>query len=154
MNRRPFTIRKIRSAFIGFFIMFACNTASADGSVTGSGMGMGAPNYAVFQRFQNVIARYNASGERFRIDGHCQSACTMFLSIRNVCVTPNARLLFHAGGNRRQGIIPARTQDMLNSYNPALRKFITDNGYMETFTFRSISGRDIIGRFGYPACKS
>jgi hypothetical protein len=43
-----------------------------------------------------IIAQYNKSGERFRIEGSCQSSCTMLLAIRNVCVDPSARLLFHA----------------------------------------------------------
>jgi hypothetical protein len=59
-------------------------SARADGSVSSLGMGYGAPNAYAFAQFQSVIQQYNASGERFRIDSHCQSACTMFLSIRNV----------------------------------------------------------------------
>src|ERR1700692_177171 len=47
-------------------------------------------------KFDAIIGQYNASGELFRIEGHCQSSCTMFLAIRNVCVDPNANLLFHA----------------------------------------------------------
>lgn len=117
-------------------------------------MGYGAPDPAAFARFLAVIDQYNASGERFRIDGHCQSACTMFLSIRNVCVAPGATLLFHAGGSMRKGIInPSRTQQMLSTYNAALRQYVTDNHFMDTFEFHSIPGRDIIKRFGYPACR-
>jgi hypothetical protein len=128
--------------------------AYADGSVSALRMGYGAPNAYVFAQFQSVIQQYNASGERFRIDSHCQSACTMFLSIRNVCVTPGATLLFHAGGNRQRGIVnPYSTQQMLDSYNPALRRYVTENHFMETFDFHPISGRDIIKRFGYPACR-
>jgi hypothetical protein len=128
--------------------------AYADGSVSALHMGYGAPNAYVFSQFQSVIQQYNASGERFRIDSHCQSACTMFLSIRNVCVTPGATLLFHAGGNRQRGIVnPYSTQQMLDSYNPALRRYVTDNHFMETFDFHPISGREIIKRFGYPACR-
>jgi hypothetical protein len=41
-------------------------------------------------QFQPVIDQYNASGELMRIEGHCQSNCTLFLGLRNVCV-PNAR---------------------------------------------------------------
>jgi hypothetical protein len=128
--------------------------AYADGSVSALHMGYGAPNAYVFSQFQSVIQQYNASGERFRIDSHCQSACTMFLSIRNVCVTPGATLLFHAGGNRQRGIVnPYSTQQMFDSYNPALRRYVTDNHFMETFDFHPISGREIIKRFGYPACR-
>lgn len=128
--------------------------ARADGSVSSLHMGYGAPNAQVFDQFLAVIAQYNASGERFRIDSHCQSACTMFLSIRNVCVTPGATLLFHAGGNMQKGVIsPAYTEKMANTYNAALRKYVTDNHFMDTFAFHSISGRDIVRRFGYPACR-
>jgi hypothetical protein len=42
---------------------------------------------------------------------------------------------------------------MLDSYNPALRRYVTENHFMETFDFHPISGRDIIKRFGYPACR-
>jgi hypothetical protein len=117
-------------------------------------MGYGARNQAVFAQFLAVIQQYNASGERFRIDGHCQSACTMFLSIRNVCVTPGATLLFHAGGSMQKGIINASTtQQMLSTYNAALRKYVSDNHFMDTFEFHPIPGGEIIKRFGYPACR-
>ena len=138
---------------------FAAAPAFADGAVSslrkpsGQSAGMGAkPGEREF--FDSVVARYNASGERFRIDGHCQSMCTIFLSIRNVCVTPGARLLFHAGGDRRTGQMSAgSTNHMLSAYNSALRQYVTEQRYMETFDFHTISGRDIIGKFGYPACR-
>jgi hypothetical protein len=64
-------------------------------------------------RFDAVVQQYNASGEHFRIDSHCQSACTTFLSIRNVCITPSATLLFHAGGDMRANRMnPASTEHM------------------------------------------
>src|SRR5215468_10632487 len=125
----------------------------AEGSVSALHMGMGA-RPGEMGRFDAVVSQYNASGERFRIDSHCQSACTIFLSIRNVCVTPGATLLFHAGGDRRAGRISAwATQHMLAAYNPALRQYVTENHFMDTFEFHAISGRDIVRRFGYPACR-
>ena len=132
----------------------AAAPARAEGSVSSLGMSMGARDYAAFQRFESVIRQYNASGERFRIDTHCQSACTMFLSIRNVCVEPGANLLFHAGGNMRAGVInPARSQQMLNTYNGALRRYVLANHFMDAFEFHAISGADIINRFRYRACR-
>jgi hypothetical protein len=127
--------------------------AHADGAVSKLGwMAMGA-KAGQMPQFDEVVARFNQSGERFRIDQHCQSACTMFLSIRNVCVTPGARLLFHAGGDRRRGVFSqSATDHMLSAYKPALQRYLIDGHYMETFTFHTISGRDIISRFGYPAC--
>ena len=132
----------------------ATQSAYADGSVSSLRMGYGAATPAEFDQFLAVIQQYNASGERFRIDSHCQSACTMFLSIHNVCVSPGATLLFHAGGNMKNGILsPSRTQQMASTYNAALRQYVTDNHFMDTFAFHSISGSDIIKRFGYPACR-
>jgi len=116
--------------------------------------GLGAANIEEFRHFHSVIRQYNASGERFRIDSHCQSACTMFLSIRNVCVEPRAELLFHAGGDRGKGIIsPSITHQMLSTYNAALRRYVTANHFMDKLEFHSISGSEIISRFGYRACR-
>jgi hypothetical protein len=141
-------------AFFYTFCGFAAQSAYADGSVSSLHMGYGAPNQAAFGQFLAVIQQYNASGDRFRIDSHCQSACTMFLSIRNVCVAPGATLLFHAGGSMQKGIInPSSTQQMLSTYNAALRQYVTDNHFMDTFEFHPISGSEIIKRFGYPACR-
>ena len=140
---------------LGFlFCGLAGPSAYADGSVSSLRMGYGAPDQAAFGRFLNVIQQYNASGERFRIDSHCQSACTMFLSIRKVFVAPGATLLFHAGGSMRKGTInPSTTQQMLSTYNAALQRYVTDKHFMDTLAFHSISGGEIIRRFGYPACR-
>ena len=42
---------------------------------------------------------------------------------------------------------------MLNSYNAKLRNYLVSNGYVESFQFHTISGRDIIQKFGYRECK-
>jgi hypothetical protein len=141
-------------AFLFTFCSFAGQPAHADGSVSSLGMGYGARDQAEFARFLAVIQQYNASGERFRIDAHCQSACTMFLSIHHVCIAPGATLLFHAGGSMRKGTInPSATQQMLSTYNAALRKYVTANHFMDTLDFHEISGDEIIKHFGYPACR-
>ena len=41
---------------------------------------------------------------------------------------------------------------MLDAYNPRLRGYVTANHYMDTLAFRSISGRDMIQKFGYREC--
>ncbi len=155
MHKRRRPVRALGAlACLYAFGGLAGQPAYADGSVSSLHMGMGAPSQYAFAQFQSVIQQYNASGERFRIDTHCQSACTMFLSIRNVCITPGATLLFHAGGSMRKGIIsPSYTQEMLNTYNAPLREYVTANHFMDTFAFHPISGREIIRRFGYPACR-
>jgi hypothetical protein len=62
----------------------------ADGSSAGFEWG------GHFRRFDPMVNQYNQSGDLFRIDGHCQSSCTLFLGIRNVCISRGATLLFHA----------------------------------------------------------
>jgi hypothetical protein len=99
--------------------------------------------------FGQLARNINQSGELFRIEGTCQSACTMFLSLRKVCVDRNAELLFHSG--RRLGAVGGR-QRMLSTYRAKLRKFLIANHYMDTPEFHAISGRDIVQKFGYRAC--
>ena len=105
-----------------------------------------------YARFDPVVSQYNQSGELFRIEGHCQSSCTLFLGIRNVCVDRNATLLFHAAHGRGQNVSPSLTSHMLGAYNAGLRNYVTANHYMETLAFHSISGRDMIRKFGYREC--
>jgi len=155
--------RPIRAlaAVLFFCAVGTCSDRSAwaDGSVqalrkpNGYPVGLGAGN-GEWGIFDGIVQQYNASGERFRIDAHCQSACTIFLSIRNVCITPNAQLLFHAGGNpnaRGRKHEPS-TQKMIAAYKPALRQYLVQNHYMDTFDFHTISGSEMISRFGYRAC--
>ena len=104
------------------------------------------------QDFQPEIDRTNASGELFRIKGHCQSNCTLFLGLRNVCVERSATLLFHAGHDRQRNISANSTQRMLSAYNAALRQYVLDNHYMDTLAFHAIPGSMIIDRFGYKQC--
>ena len=128
--------------------------AYADVSLAGIGMGHGAPSMESFRQFQAAVHQYDASGERFRIDTHCPSACTMFLAIRNVCITPGATLAFHAGGNSRGGTPNASiSAQMMSTYKPSLRKYLNSNHVMERFEFHTISGDDMVKRFGYAACR-
>lgn len=107
------------------------------------------------EKFQPAIDQANASGELFRIRGHCQSNCTLFLGVRNVCVERGATLLFHAGhgrGPNRYVINANSTQRMLNAYNAKLRRYVTANGYLAKLEFSTISGARIIDEFGYKEC--
>jgi hypothetical protein len=71
----------------------------------------------------------------------------MFLALPNVCIEPGAQLLFHAGKHE------FATRLMINSYNARLRRHLRENHAMETSAFFTISGRDMISRFGYRACR-
>jgi hypothetical protein len=146
-------------ALVAFALLFslgdlAARPAYADVSLAAIGMGHGAPNGTVFAQFQAAVHQYSASGERFRIDTDCPSACTMFLAVRNVCIAPGASLRFHAGGNMRGGTPnPQRTGQMLSTYKPALRQYLVSNHLVDTFEFHTISAEEMNKRFGYPACR-
>src|ERR1700687_4112404 len=107
-----------------------------------------------FAQFDPIVDRYNATGESFRIEGHCQPACTLFLGIRNVCIDPGANLLFHAGHDRNRNINVSDTQHLLNAYNARLRAYLVANHYMDTLDFHAVSGRDLIQKFGYRECRT
>jgi hypothetical protein len=105
-----------------------------------------------FVEFQPVIDRYNATGELMRIEGHCQSLCTIFLGLPNVCVERSARLLFHAGHDRQRRYHDASTRRKLAAYSPPLRDYLVSGGHMTTLAFHTVSGAAMIDRFGYKEC--
>ena len=80
-------------------IMLLLSTSAMAGNNAGYEMG------GRYARFDPVVSQYNQSGELFRIEGHCQSSCTLFLGIRNVCIDRNATLLFHAAHDRSQNVL-------------------------------------------------
>jgi hypothetical protein len=105
-----------------------------------------------WNQFGPVISQFNASGELMRIEGHCQSLCTMFLGLRNVCVERSAQLLFHSGHDRQRNLNAASTARMMSAYNGRLRQYLTSGGYMNTLDFHTIPGATMIDRFGYKEC--
>ena len=123
-------------------------TASAATAGTSQPYAMG----GWYERFGPVISQYNSTGELMRIQGHCQSLCTMFLGLRNVCVERGARLLFHAGHDRQRRISQFSTQRMMSAYNPRLRSYLEAGGHMQTLAFHTVSGADMIQKFGYREC--
>lgn len=131
---------------VGLFLMLTSSTAGL--AATSQGYGMGGP----MARFQPVIDKANQSGDLFRITGHCQSACTTFLGIRNVCVERSARLLFHAGHDRHFVISAYWTERIMSAYNAPLRSYLTAGRHMETLAFHTVSGAAMIDRFGYREC--
>jgi hypothetical protein len=142
------TVSALSSAILCLALTFTVTPTLADGSSRPYGRG-GRINPGA------IIAQYNKSGERFRIEGICQSSCTTLLAIRNVCVDSSATLRFHAAlfpNEAGQKPPPRRQARMLASYKPKLRQYLVKNGYVDTFAFHDISGSDIIRKFGYRAC--
>ena len=106
-----------------------------------------------FAQFDPIVRQYNQNGEQFRIEGHCQSACTLFLGIRNVCIVRSAKLLFHAGHDRQRNIKASATSHLMSAYNGRLRAYLATNHVMDTLAFHTVSGSDMIGKFGYRECR-
>lgn len=133
------------------FVMLSAVLPSSASADTSDRFAMG----GWIEKFQPAIDRANATGELFRIRGHCQSNCTLFLGVRNVCVERSAQLLFHAGhgrGPNRHVINAGSTQRMLNAYNARLRQYVVANGYLTRLEFSAISGARMIDEFGYKEC--
>jgi hypothetical protein len=107
-----------------------------------------------FSAFDPVVTQYNETGELFRISGHCQSACTVFLAIKNVCIEPAAELLFHAGHTLGEDkkILAVATKHMMSAYNSSLRAYLLEHHAMDSLAFFTISGSDMIKKFGYKEC--
>jgi hypothetical protein len=129
-----------KAGLAGLCALLLAAPAWAVGYSDGHGRG------GTFGDYEPIIARYNASGELFVIRGRCQSACTLFLSIRNACVAANAQFGFHAG---RSNVSTVR---MLNSYNEKLRSHLVTIGALQGQSYTYISGREMVTRFGYRAC--
>jgi hypothetical protein len=128
------------------FVLAMWPDVSAHAQQSSLPYGRGAASAETFRRFHSDRADIDKKRQPFKIEGSCQSACTLFLKLRSVCIDPNAQLYFHAGGT------PQATRVMLNSYNGKLRSFLTANHYMDTQQFHAISGREMIERFGYRRC--
>jgi hypothetical protein len=138
-------------ALVSPILIAALSFAATEALAVGSSAGYGGGGRS--SSFDPIVNRYNQSGELFRIQGRCQSACTLFLGIRNVCIERSATLLFHAGhAMNTKVILPWATEHMLNAYNARLRGYVVSRHYMDTIDFHAISGRDMIEKFGYREC--
>jgi hypothetical protein len=130
---------------VSFILVMISSAALA---ATSQGYGMG----GWMSRFQPVIDEANRTGELFRVTGHCQSSCTTFLGIRNVCVERGASLLFHAGHDDKRVISAYWTARFMRAYNAPLRRYLAAGHYMETLEFHTVSGAAVLDRFGYREC--
>lgn len=112
--------------------------------------------YQPFDGGGNVFAYYSHTQEaNFRpsrtvIAGVCASACTMKLGIRNVCVSPDATLLFHQASNN--GIrSELGTRLMLSAYPSCIRQWVLRTGALNSSFLTALSGRQAIA-MGMPPC--
>jgi hypothetical protein len=102
-------------------------------------------------------AQVARSGELVRLDGVCNSACTLFLGAipqDRICVTPRAALGFHKAwkvnieGNRVEA--PEGTAIMWRAYPQPVRAWISEHGGLEP-EIKTMGAREL--RRIYRACR-
>jgi len=99
------------------------------------------------------FAALRHSGERVIIDGPCLSACTMILGViprDRICVTPRARLGFHAAWNPGDDGAPVRsnggTQLLMEIYPQHVRQWIARRGGLKQ-RMVYLSGRELTSMY-------
>jgi hypothetical protein len=149
-QRRPLGPRLFRFlAAAGILAQISAWPVLAAGNSQGYGEGGSLLAYLA------LVNQYNEHSEPFRIEGECKSACTLFLAIRNVCVERDAVLMFHAGRDVQANVTGPETRAsrlMLSAYNAKLRAYLIAGHRLDTSTFFSIAGNELIDRFGYREC--
>ncbi|MCR8723857.1 hypothetical protein [Frigidibacter sp. ROC022] len=104
-----------------------------------------------------LVEQLRASHARVEIVGGCWSACTMFLSLPNVCVARSARLGFHgpSSGIPGIGLAPERfdyySRLMAAYYPEPLRSWFLAEGRHITVGFTRLRGAQLI-RMGIREC--
>ena len=99
------------------------------------------------------LAVLRGSGQKVVIDGPCLSACTMVLGViphERICVTPRARLGFHAAWHPAEDghPIPSReaTALLMSIYPEHVRSWITRRGGLSP-RMKYLSGRELAAMY-------
>lgn len=94
-----------------------------------------------------LVSDYRAITEVYRRENRevrlheCRSACTLALSLPNVCVYPSSVLRFHSAYHRdTKQVDQSVSAELFNAYPEAVRQRL---GYL-TREYRSLSGRELI----------
>jgi hypothetical protein len=82
----------------------------------------------MIRNYLNRWADYKASPKMLRLDGPCISACTMFTSLPNVCITERVVLGFHKGSNARA------TRTMRMMWHEKIRVLVDADGELAPYT--------------------
>jgi hypothetical protein len=99
------------------------------------------------------LAMLRGSGERVIIDGPCLSACTMVLGViprERICVTPRARLGFHAawhpGENGERIPSQEATKLLMRIYPERVRSWIARRGGLSP-RMMYLTGRELAAMY-------
>jgi hypothetical protein len=101
----------------------------------------------VYKDVGGLVSDYQAQTEIYRREGRevrlheCRSACTLALSLPNVCVYPDAQVKFHLAYNAINHETDAAVSEQLfSSYPPAVQERL---GYL-TRKYKVLSGTELI----------
>ena len=105
--------------------------------------------------YQAKVWAADRAGRRIEIRGTCVSACTMFLGAKNVCVSKNAMLWFHAASDPDTKKISNLGNDVMRAYWPKpVQDYVERSGALRTVSFtrgRALSGVELQA-MGLPDC--
>lgn len=103
------------------------------------------------------IAKLRASGRPVELRGECMSACTMYLSLPQVCVAANTTFGFHGpsfyGIPLNQHDFDYWSQVIAAHYPKAIADWYMADARFNTNRTRRIRGSELI-KMGYPECGS
>ncbi|WP_146036514.1 hypothetical protein [Pseudotabrizicola formosa] len=107
-------------------------------------------------RRQDEIRKLRRSGQAVELRGKCYSACTMYLGLPNVCVSPEATFGFH-GPQRLFGQMPRDLFDhwsdvMSHNLRPPLQRWFMSEARFVGQQVMILPGSALI-RMGYTPCR-
>ncbi len=108
---------------------------------------------------QDILQRIERAGDRVEIrGGYCNSACTMYLGLSDMCISASTIFGFHGPSSRYPGI-PLSTAEfdrwsrvMAQSYPQPLQSWFMNEARYELRDVKRVRGRDII-KMGIAECR-
>ncbi|OZA19545.1 MAG: hypothetical protein B7Y02_00650 [Rhodobacterales bacterium 17-64-5] len=101
------------------------------------------------------IKYLRATGQRVELIGTCISACTMYLSLPNACVSPTAVFGFHGPSGDGQSLSPEEfehwSEVMARNYREPLRSWYLSTARYEISGYYKLTGAQLIN-MGYQSC--
>lgn len=106
---------------------------------------------------QKNVRKLRRQKRRVEIRGRCFSACTMYLGLPDVCVTPNAVLGFHGpkglAGPLVTDVFDHWSRVMARDLRPPLHNWFMQHARYVKSGVLKIKGSDLID-MGYKSCES
>jgi len=76
--------------------------------------------------YEKAAQKYTIEGREVRIIGLCWSACSLALSVPNVCVGSMATVMFHDAYDLKSGkVSPTVTKEILDKFPPKIQAVVS-----------------------------